>query len=75
MEAFHQIKTSLVNSDLAKAKNALDSDAFGQWIDMCDLVKELAVDAIRSKAERITLDRINSLVWAPPSKRKQYKRL
>jgi hypothetical protein len=43
--------------------------------DMCDLVKELAVDAIRSKTERITLDRINALRWVPPSKRKQYKRL
>lgn len=43
--------------------------------DMCDLVKELAVDAIRSKAERITFDRINALPWVPPSKRKQYKRL
>ena len=43
--------------------------------DMCDLVKELAVDAIRSKVEHITLDRINSLPWVPPSKRKQYQRL
>lgn len=43
--------------------------------DMCDLVKELAVDAIRSKTERITLDRISSLPWVPPSKRKQFKRL
>lgn len=42
--------------------------------DMCDLVKELAVDAIRSKVEHITLDRINALPWVPPSKRKQYKR-
>jgi hypothetical protein len=43
--------------------------------DMCDLVKELAVDAIRSKAECITLDQINHLRWVPPSKRKQHKRL
>jgi hypothetical protein len=42
--------------------------------DMCDLVKELAVDAIRSKVERITLERISTLPWVPPSKRKQYKR-
>jgi hypothetical protein len=42
--------------------------------DMCDLVKELAVDAIRSKMERITLERINALQWVPPSKRKQYRR-
>jgi hypothetical protein len=43
--------------------------------DMCDLVKELAVDAIRSKAERIAFDRINALRWVPPSKRRQHKRL
>lgn len=43
--------------------------------DMCDLVKELAVDAIRSKAERITLAQIGTLPWVPPSKRKQNKRL
>ena len=42
--------------------------------DMCDLVKELAVDAIRNKTERIVLDRVTSLPWVPPSKRKQYKR-
>lgn len=43
--------------------------------DMCDLVKELAVDAIRGKAERITLEQIGALPWVPPSKRKQHKRL
>ena len=43
--------------------------------DMCDLFKELAVDAIRCKAETITLERIRSLRWVPPSKRKQYQRL
>lgn len=43
--------------------------------DMCDLFKELAVDAIRSQAEEITLDRIRTLQWVPPSKRKQHKRL
>lgn len=43
--------------------------------DMCDLVKELAVDAIRSKAERISLEQITHLRWVPPSKRKQHKRL
>ena len=40
--------------------------------DLCDLFKELAVDAIRTKAEQITLDRIRSLRWVPPSKRKQH---
>jgi hypothetical protein len=43
--------------------------------DMCDLFKELAVDAIRNKAEEITIERIRSLRWVPPSKRKQYQRL
>jgi len=43
--------------------------------DACDLVKELAVDAIRKKTEHITLDSIKNLRWVPPSKRKQYKRL
>ncbi|BBB58699.1 transposase [Undibacterium sp. KW1] len=42
--------------------------------DACDLVKELAIDAIRKKTEQITMDSINSLRWVPPSKRKQYKR-
>ena len=43
--------------------------------DMCDLFKELAVDAIRSKAEEITLERIRSLRWIPPSRRKLHRRL
>jgi len=43
--------------------------------DMCDLFKELAVDAIRSKAEQITLERVRALRWVPPSKRKQYQRI
>jgi hypothetical protein len=43
--------------------------------DVCDLFKELAVDAIRKKTEQITLESIRSLRWVPPSKRKQHKRL
>lgn len=43
--------------------------------DMCDLFKTLAVDAIRSKTEEITLDSIRSVRWIPPSKRKQHRRL
>jgi len=42
--------------------------------DLCDLFKELAVDAIRSKAEEITLERIRSIPWVPPSKRKLHRR-
>jgi hypothetical protein len=53
---------------------AIHTRSEGTLGDICDLVKELAVDAIRSKAERITLDRINTLKWVPPSRRKQHKR-
>lgn len=53
---------------------AIHTRSEGTLGDMCDLVKELAVDAIRSKEERITLERINALPWVPPSKRKQYRR-
>lgn len=53
---------------------AIHTRSEGTLGDMCDFVKELAVDAIRSKAERITLDSINSLKWVPPSRRKQHKR-
>jgi hypothetical protein len=54
---------------------AIHTRSEGTLGDACDLIKELAVDAIRNKAERITLTRIASLPWVPPSKRKQYKRL
>jgi hypothetical protein len=53
---------------------AIHTRSEGTLGDMCDLVKELAVDAIRSKEECITLDRIGALPWVPPSKRKQYRR-
>lgn len=53
---------------------AIHTRSEGTLGDMCDLVKHLAVDAIRRKVEYITLDRITSLPWAPPSKRKQFKR-
>ncbi|NLR75307.1 TniB family NTP-binding protein [Leeia aquatica] len=42
--------------------------------DLCDLFKELAVDAIRSKAEEITLERIRTIHWVPPSRRKLHRR-
>ena len=54
---------------------AIHTRSEGTLGDMVDLVKELAVDAIRNKVEQITFDRITSLRWVPPSKRKQYKRL
>jgi len=53
---------------------AIHTRSEGTLGDTCDLVKELAVDAIRSKEERITLERVNALQWVPPSKRKQYRR-
>lgn len=46
----------------------------GMLGDICDLVKELAIDAIRNKTEQILLDRITTLKWAPPSHRKQQQR-
>jgi hypothetical protein len=54
---------------------AIHTRSEGTLGDMCDLVKELAVDAIRTKSERITLGRINALRWIPPSKRKEFRRL
>ncbi|NHZ78950.1 AAA family ATPase [Massilia sp. CCM 8695] len=54
---------------------AIHTRSEGTLGDMCDLVKELAVDAIRGKAERITVAQIGALPWIPPSKRKQHKRL
>jgi hypothetical protein len=54
---------------------AIHTRSEGTLGDACHLVRELAVDAIRRKVEQITLDRINSLPWAPPSKRKLFKRL
>lgn len=54
---------------------AIHTRSEGTLGDMCDLVKELAVDAIRTGVELIALDRISTLRWVPPSKRKQYKRL
>lgn len=54
---------------------AIHTKSEGTLGDMCDLFKELAVDAIRNKTEEITLERISSIHWVPPSRRKQHKRL
>ncbi|MFC5429459.1 TniB family NTP-binding protein [Paraburkholderia denitrificans] len=53
---------------------AIHTRSEGAIGDICDLVKELAVDAIRSKTECLTLDRIQSMSWTPPSRRKQHRR-
>lgn len=42
--------------------------------DICDLVKEAAVDAIRTGKECISVEQIARLEWVPPSKRKMYRR-
>lgn len=42
--------------------------------DICDLVKEASVDAIRSGTECIIIERLKRLDWVPPSKRKHYRR-
>lgn len=68
---------------LKKPSNLKDPDKMlemhtrseGTLGDMCDLFKALAVDAIRNKTEEITLERIRSIRWVPPSRRKQHKRL
>lgn len=54
---------------------AIHTKSEGTLGDMCDLFKELAVDAIRNKTEEITLERISAIHWVPPSRRKQHKRL
>lgn len=63
------------NLKSAEMMLAIYNRSEGTLGDMCDLVKELAVDAIRSKTERITLDQVQNLRWVPPSKRKQHRRL
>ena len=57
--------------DLMLAIHARSESMLG---DICDLVKEAAVAAIRSGEECITVDRIARLEWVPPSKRKMYRR-
>ncbi|MCW5651744.1 MAG: TniB family NTP-binding protein [Ramlibacter sp.] len=53
----------------------IHSRSEGTLGDMCDLFKELAIEAIRTKTEEITLERIQKISWVPPSKRKQYQRM
>jgi len=73
-----ELRTPLKNPSNLKDPQmmlAIHTRSEGTLGDMCDLVKELAVDAIQSKAERITLERINAIHWVPPSMRKEFKRL
>jgi hypothetical protein len=53
--------------------HAIHARAEGTLGDTYDLLKELAIDAIKTKAEQITLDQVGKLLWIPPSKRKHYR--
>ena len=53
---------------------AIHDRSEGTLGDMCDLFKELAIDAIRTGAEEISLKQIHTLGWMPPSKRKGQQR-
>ena len=54
--------------------SAIHARAESSLGDICDLVKEAAVKAIRTGEERITLPLLDKLDWVPPSKRKSYRR-
>ena len=72
-----ELRTPLRLPSNMKAPNmmlAIHARSEGMLGDMCDLVKELAVDAIRTKSEHISLARVTEMPWTPPSKRKQYRR-
>ena len=64
--------SNLKASDKMEAMHGRSEGTLG---DMCDLFKELAIHAIRTGAEKITLEQINTLRWLPPSKRKSHQRL
>lgn len=53
---------------------AIDARAESSLGDICDLIKEAGVKAIRSGEERITLELLDKLKWVPPSKRKGHRR-
>ena len=63
-------------SNLTEPRKLLEihTKSEGTLGDICDLFKELAVDAIRTGKEEITLQRIQSIRWVPPSKRRKYTR-
>ena len=58
----------------AEMVNSIYDRSEGMLGDICDLVKALAIDAIKSGKEQILFERVNSIRWTPPSQRKQYKR-
>jgi hypothetical protein len=59
-------KTALMLAIHARSESSLG--------DICDLVKEAAIDAIRSGQECVTEKQLAKLDWVPPSKRKMYRR-
>lgn len=64
--------SGLYEPELMTALHARSESMLG---DICDLVKEASVDAIRSGTECVTIERLKRLDWVPPSKRKHYRRL
>lgn len=54
---------------------AMHDRSEGTLGDMCDLFKSLAIDAIKTDAEQITLEKIKEFPWVPPSKRRAPRRL
>ncbi|MBC7705896.1 MAG: transposase, partial [Rhodoferax sp.] len=63
------------NLKIPEKMQAIHDRSEGTLGDMCDLFKELAIDAIRTKTEEISLEKINAINWLPPSKRKVHQRL
>lgn len=63
--------SGLYEPELMTALHARSESMLG---DICDLVKEAGVDAIRSGTECITIERLKRLDWVPPSKRKHFRR-
>ena len=62
-----QLKSAAMISEIAARSEGTLGDVF-------DLVKEAAVDAIRSGSEQITIEQLGKLNWTPPSRRKQHRR-
>jgi replication-associated recombination protein RarA len=58
----------------AELMDAIYDRSEGMLGDICDLVKELAIDAIKSGEEQILFERVKSIRWTPPSQRRQHKR-
>jgi hypothetical protein len=62
------------NLHLPGMMTAISARAETSLGDICDLVKEASVKAIRSGEERISLELLDDMNWVPPSKRKGHQR-